>query len=158
MSDNNIKIDTIGDDLAGRYLTFYMDDKSYGVELMHVLEIISIQVITTIPRTPAYVKGIINLRGRIVPVIDVRTKFAMPQREYDERTCIIVLNMAEMYVGLIVDMVSEVITLDNNTLSSLPELNNTVATSYLSSVAKVGEKLVLNLDCEKFLQDDLSHF
>jgi len=154
MSDNLVVADELLDDLAGKYLTFFIGDKNYGVELLHVLEIISIQSITTIPSTPVYVKGIINLRGRIVPVIDVRLKFGMQERDYDERTCIIVLNIDEMYVGLIVDQVSEVITFNNDSLASLPEFGSVNTNQYLKSIAKVKDKLVLNLDCEKFLQDD----
>ncbi|MEG0541579.1 MAG: chemotaxis protein CheW [Angelakisella sp.] len=154
MSDNLVIADELLDDLAGKYLTFFIGDKTYGVELLHVLEIISIQSVTTVPSTPVYVKGIINLRGRIVPVIDVRLKFNMQERDYDERTCIVVLNIDEMYVGLIVDQVSEVITFNNDSLASLPDFGSVNTNQYLKSIAKVKDKLVLNLDCEKFLQDD----
>ncbi|MEG1686616.1 MAG: chemotaxis protein CheW [Angelakisella sp.] len=142
------------DDLAGKYLTFCVDSKIYGVELMHVKEIISIQSITAVPSTPDYVKGIINLRGGIVPVIEVRSKFNIPAIPYDERTCIIVLNISEMNVGLIVDEVSEVIEFEE--LSALPEVGKeSSASQYIKSVAEVKDKLVLNLDCEKFLNSDL---
>lgn len=151
-----LRTNALLDDLSGKYLTFYIEDKIYGVELLYVLEIISIQTITTIPSTPDYVKGIINLRGRIVPVIDVRLKFGIDEREYDERTCIIVININEMYVGLIVDQVSEVIAFDSTHLAALPDFGQVNINQYLRSVAKVNEKLILNIDCEKFLQDDAS--
>lgn len=154
MSDTEIITGELPDDLDGKYLTFYIGDKNYGVELLHVLEIISIQSVTTVPSTPVYVKGIINLRGRIVPVIDVRLKFGMEERDYDERTCIVVLNIDEMYVGLIVDEVSEVVAFDNDHLASLPEFGSVNTNQYIKSIATAKEKLVLNLDCEKFLQDD----
>lgn len=155
MSDNNNMLEELEDDLNGKYLTFFIGEKSYGVELMHVLEIISIQSVTTVPSTPVYVKGIINLRGRIVPVIDVRLKFGMEERAYDERTCIVVLNIDEMYVGLIVDQVSEVISFDGEALAALPEVGNANSSQYVKSIAKAKDCLVLNLDCTKFLQDDL---
>lgn len=164
MSDTAINIDMdalmTDDDLTGKYLTFYIGEKNYGVELQHVLEIISIQSITTVPSTPHYVQGIINLRGRIVPVIEVRLKFGMEQKEYDERTCIIVLNIDEMYVGLIVDQVSEVLAFDSDALAPLPEIGSVNNNKYIKSIAQVKDKLVLNLDCVTFLSDDLAptHF
>lgn len=159
----NIDMELIGsdEDLSGKFLTFCIGDKIYGVELLHVLEIISIQSVTTVPSTPHYIKGIINLRGNIVPVIEVRLKFGMEEKAYDERTCIIVLNINEMYVGLIVDQVSEVITFDNDMLASLPEIGSVNTNKYIKSIAKARDnKLVLNLDCETFLMDDMvaSHY
>lgn len=144
------------DDLAGKYLTFYIADAVYGVELLHVLEIISIQSITTVPGTPVYVKGIINLRGRIVPVLDVRLKFRQEEKEYDERTCIIVISLEEMLVGLIVDSVSEVVNFSSNEMSDLPEFGSVNQNKYIKSISKANDKLVLNLDCEKFMQDDMT--
>ena len=117
---------TTEDDLTGRFLTFYIDNAVYGIELTHVIDIISAQEVTNVPSTPAYVKGIINLRGSIVPVIDVRLKFNIPEREYD---------------------------LDNQVTASLPEFNNVNTKEYLRSISKVDNHLVLNLDCEKFLED-----
>ena len=90
---------TTEDDLTGRFLTFYIDNAVYGIELTHVIDIISAQEVTNVPSTPAYVKGIINLRGSIVPVIDVRLKFNIPEREYDDHTCFIVVDMAARRVA-----------------------------------------------------------
>ncbi|MEG1953437.1 MAG: chemotaxis protein CheW [Hydrogenoanaerobacterium sp.] len=151
--NTNLDTDEI-DDLAGKYLTFYIANAVYGVELLHVLEIISIQGITTVPSTPVYVKGIINLRGRIVPVLDVRLKFGQEEKEYDERTCIIVINIDEMMVGLIVDSVSEVVDFSGDALSNLPSFSNVNQNKYIKSISKAADKLVLNLDCKTFLQDD----
>ena len=143
-----------GNDLEGVYLTFYIDSAVYGVELVNVIEIISIQCVTSVPGTPVYIKGIINLRGRIVPVIDVRLKIGIPEKEYDDKTCIIVVEMGETTVGMIVDSVSEVVAFNGENFASLPEFTNVNTREYLSSISKVGDKLVLNLDCEKFLNDD----
>ena len=143
-----------GNDLEGVYLTFYIADAVYGVELIHVIEIISIQSFTTVPGTPQYIKGIINLRGRIVPVVDVRLKIGISEKEYDDKTCIIVVELGDTIVGMIVDSVSEVVSFDGSDLAGLPEFANVNSREYLSSISKVGDRLVLNLDCEKFLNDD----
>lgn len=156
MSDTAmIDVNIQKDDLDGKFMSFLIDDKYYGVELRHVLEIISIQSITTVPSTPNYVKGITNLRGRIVPVIEVRMRFGLETKPYDDRTCIIVLNIDEMYVGLIVDEVSEVVTVDEDMLSDLPEFGLVSSNKYIKSIAKLKDSLVLNLDCQTFLMDDM---
>lgn len=138
-------------DLAGKYLTFYIDETIYGVELVHVIEIISIQTIAAVPDVPDYIKGIINLRGRIVPVLDVRLRIGMPQRPYDDHTCIIVIEYEEMTVGMIVDSVYEVASFVSEDLSTLPQFTHINAKQYLSSISRIGDRLVLNLDCKQFL-------
>lgn len=151
---NNGMLQADNEDLVGKHLTFYIDETIYGVGLINVIEIIGIQEITVVPGTPGYVKGIINLRGGIVPVIDVRLKFCQEERPYDEHTCIIVINIDDMTVGMIVDSVYEVVTLDNEDASSLPQFTNVNTKKYLRSISRVDNHLVLNLDCQKFLQDD----
>lgn len=147
------------DDLSGRYLTFYIGSSVYGIELFHVIEIISIQGITHVPHVPHYIKGIINLRGKIVPVIDVRLKFNLEERAYDDKTCIIVVVIQDMHVGLIVDSVSEVATVENDQLASPPEFSDGNANKYLNSVSNIQNRLILNIDCEKFFQSELeTHF
>jgi purine-binding chemotaxis protein CheW len=150
-------VSTVMDDLQGKFLTFHIEDTIYGIELLHVIEIISIQNATRIPNVPAYIKGIINLRGKIVPVIDVRLKFKQSERVYDEKTCIIVVVIEDMQVGLIVDRVSEVVTVDQAELANPPELGTTSNEKYLQSIATVGEKVVLNIDCHKFFHSDLNY-
>ncbi len=150
-------VSTVMDDLQGKFLTFYVEDTIYGIELLHVIEIISVQNATRIPDVPAYIKGIINLRGKIVPVIDVRLKFKQTERAYDEKTCIIVVVIEDMQVGLIVDRVSEVVTVDQAELANPPELGTTSNEKYLQSIATVSEKVVLNIDCHKFFHSDLNY-
>ncbi len=150
-------VSTVMDDLQGKFLTFHIEDTIYGIELLHVIEIISIQNATRIPNVPTYIKGIINLRGKIVPVIDVRLKFKQSERVYDEKTCIIVVVIEDMQVGLIVDRVSEVVTVDQAELANPPELGTTSNEKYLQSIATVGEKVVLNIDCHKFFHSDLNY-
>lgn len=143
------------DDLSNRYLTFYIGDAIYGIELLHVIEIISIQTITRVPHVSEYIKGIVNLRGKIVPVIDVRLKFRLPEKDYDEKTCIVVVVIDDMNVGLIVDSVSEVATVDLNQLASPPEFSDGATNKYLKSVSTFAGRLILNIDCEKFFQSEL---
>lgn len=155
MSAENITVSKDAlDDLSGRYLTFYIDDTFYGIELLHILEIISIQSITSVPSLPHYYKGLINLRGKVVPVIDVRLKFNQEERAYDEKNCIIVVTIQDMQVGLIVDSVAEVVTIEEDQKNDPPELGGNSA-RYLSSIARVGDKVILNIDCDKFFQNDL---
>lgn len=151
---NNISAETL-DDLNGRFLTFYIGKSIYGVELSHVLEIISIEPITRVPRLPNYLKGIVNLRGKVVPVIDVRTKFRLEERAYDDKTCIIVVTVDGMQVGLIADSVAEVITVPNEEQSAPPDLGSGDDERYLRSIAKVGGNVILNIDCDKFFRTDL---
>ena len=143
------------DDLSGRYLTFYIEDVIYSLPLNHVIEIIGIQHITHIPGVPEYVKGIVNLRGKVVPISDVRLKFGQEERPYDDKTCIIIVQIAEMSIGLIVDRVAEVITLDKVDKAPPPISERRINDSYLDSISTVNEKVVLNIDCMKFFQTDL---
>ncbi len=99
------------DSQKGKFLTFVLDKEEYGLEIRYVTEIIGLQVITLVPELPDYVKGIINLRGKIIPVIDVRMRFKKAMREYDDRTCIVVVEIKNISVGLIVDTVAEVLTI-----------------------------------------------
>lgn len=155
MSENQIMTDEKNlDDLNGRYLSFYIDDTFYGIELFHVTEIISIQPITFVPSLPVYIKGIINLRGKVVPVIDVRLKFGQEERPYDDKTCIIVVLVEDMQVGLIVDSVAEVVSINDGQSNTLPELGRQ-GERYLSSISKIGDRSILNIDCNKFFQNDL---
>ena len=145
------------DDLSGRFLTFRIGDALYSIELLHVLEIINVQGITRVPSLPSYIKGITNLRGKVVPVIDVRLKFNMPEQPYNEKTCIIVVLIQNMQVGLIVDSVDEVATIGAAARTAPPTLRSATDT-YLRSIARIGEKNILNIDCEKFFQSDLNIF
>lgn len=149
----NIAEDAL-DDLKGRYLTFFIDDTCYGIELLYISEIIGVQPITHIPNLPVYFKGVINLRGKVAPVIDVRLKFGQEERAHDDKTCIIMVNISDMQVGLIVDMVADVVSMENALRNPPPETGRN-GDRYLSSIANIGGKVILNIDCEKFFQSDL---
>ncbi len=153
MENNNVAIQET-DELSGRCLLFNIGDSTYGAVLSLVIEIINIQTITKLPRVAHYIKGIINLRGKVVPILDVRLKLNMEERPYDDKTCIIVLDIEGVQVGLIVDNVLEVITLDKNS-STRPPKANLMHMQFLSSVTEIGGRVVLNIDFEKFFQDDL---
>lgn len=143
------------DDLRGRFLTFYIGEALYGIELLHISDILSIQPITYVPGLPNYLKGVINLRGKVVPIIDVRLKFGQEERAYDDKTCIIVVYVGEMQVGLIVDCVAVVVNVSSEDRNPPPDLGNrSSGERYLSSIVKVGDKVVLNIDCDKFFQSD----
>lgn len=144
------------DDLRGKFLTFYIGDSIYGVELLHVIEIIQVQAITHVPFLPEYIKGIINLRSNVVPVIDTRLKFHIGEKEYDDKTCILIIDLDGMRVGMIVDSVSEVVTLGSDNVSVPPKVDAGHRNEYLKSVAEVGGKIILNLDCEKFFLGDIA--
>ena len=138
----------------GRFLTFTLDDEVYGIEIQHVTEIIGIQSITKVPEVPDYVKGIINLRGKIIPVIDVRLKFSKPAMEYDDRTCIVVIDINDVSVGLIVDNVDEVLTIDDEDIAAPPANKTGFENRYIKGIGKAGDKVQLLLDCEKLLKTE----
>ena len=142
------------DTLKGRYLTFSLGDESYGIEVRYVTEIVGMQKITEIPELPDYVKGIINLRGKIIPVIDVRLRFRKEPKEYNDRTCVIVIDIRDLSIGLIVDTVSEVISIPDEDIVEPPEMNKGFSNRYIENIGKVGNEVKLLLDCEKLLTED----
>lgn len=138
------------DTLEGRFLTFLIGKETYGIEIRYVTEIVGIQQSIEIPELPHYIKGIINLRGKIIPVMDVRLRFSKPQKEYDDRTCIIVTDFAGLSIGLIVDSVSEVLKLENDNIIGMQSsigINN----RYVKYVGKLNDNIVLLLDCGTLL-------
>ncbi|MGL5973039.1 MAG: chemotaxis protein CheW [Oscillospiraceae bacterium] len=145
--NNKMKID----DLEGKYLSFYISGALYSVELYKILEIISIQPITYLPKMPHYIKGIINLRGKIIPVIDINLKFSNEQNIYDEKTCIIVVNIDNFQIGLIVDNVQEVINSSSVSISSIPDFSDINNNKYLDFIIKNENNVILNIDCSKLI-------
>lgn len=137
-----------------RYLTFSLGKESYGIEVRHVIEIIGIQSITEVPEMPEYVKGIINLRGKIIPVMDVRLRFKKEPKEYNDRTCIVVIEIKDISIGLIVDSVSEVITIPEEDVVDPPAMNKGLNNRYIKKIGKVKNEVKLLLDCERLLSDD----
>lgn len=136
-----------------RYLTFVLGNECYGIEIKYVTEIVGIQAITQIPELPEYVKGIINLRGKIIPVIDVRIRFKNEPKEYNDRTCVVVVDIKEVSVGLIVDSVAEVLTIPEQDIVAPPQINKGSNNCYINKIGKVGSAVKLLLDCEKLLAE-----
>lgn len=141
------------DTQKGKFLTFAIGSEVYGIEIRYVTEIIGMQTITEVPDLPEYIKGIINLRGKIIPVIDVRLRFRKPLRDYNDRTCIVVVDIKEVAVGLIVDTVAEVLTIADQDLVEPPKINQSYTQRYISAIGKVGSDVKLILDCDRLLND-----
>jgi purine-binding chemotaxis protein CheW len=142
------------DEMKGKYLTFWTDGQLFGVPIADVVQIIGIQEITPIPDSPAYAKGVINLRGNIIPVIDVRIRFRKPEEQYNERTCIIVTKIDENFIGFIVDSVDEVTTISDENISPAPKVSKDHTNAYLNGIGKLENKVVLLLDTSKILNDE----
>ncbi len=138
----------------GRFLTFSIGEEDYGIEIRHVTEIINMQEINKIPEVPDYIKGIINLRGKIIPVIDVRLRFKKEPISYNDRTCIIVIDTGEISVGLIVDYVSEVISIEDKSIAPPPDMRIGIQNKYIQGIGKIGSKVILLLECQKLFLDD----
>jgi len=136
---------------AGKYLTFVLDEEEYGLEILKVREIIGVMDITAVPRTPDYVKGVINLRGKVIPVIDLRLKFGLAETEHTEQTCIIVVNVGEVEIGIIVDEVSEVLDIVGEDIDDAPAFGATVSTDFILGMGKAQGKVTILLDICKVL-------
>lgn len=142
------------DTQKGKFLTFSLGEEFYGIEIRYVTEIIGIQPVTEIPELPEYVKGIINLRGKIIPVMDVRLRFKKTFREYNDRTCVIVVDIKETSIGLIVDSVSEVLTIGEDNIVPPPGLSSGFQNKYIKGIGKVGNDVKLILDCEMLIREE----
>ncbi|MEG0272953.1 MAG: chemotaxis protein CheW [Hydrogenoanaerobacterium sp.] len=155
-SVQSAKTDT--SEMDGKYLTFWTDGQLLGVPIAHVVQIVGIQNVTAIPEFPYYAKGIINLRGSIIPLIDVRLRLGKQEVEYNERTCIIVTNINENFVGFIVDEVDAVIVIDDDLIAPPPHMAG-VTDGYITGIGKLEEKVVLLMDTRKIVgADELEMF
>lgn len=143
----------------GKYMTFKNLGEYYGVALKNVVEIVGIQKITAIPEVEDYIKGLINLRGKIIPVIDVRVRFRQEPFEYNDRTCIIIINVNDILVGLIVETIAEVVEIDDSEIVPPPTLNpKNVRNQYVYGLGKVGDSVKMLLDPDKLIKDDELNF
>lgn len=142
------------DTQKGKYLTFAIQDESYGIEIQYVTEIIGMQKITEVPDLPEFLRGIINLRGKIILVMDMRLRFRKPLIAYNDRTCIVVVDISEISVGLIVDTVAEVLVINDEDVVDPPETMMGTANRYIKAIGKVGSDVKLLLDCNKLLKED----
>jgi purine-binding chemotaxis protein CheW len=143
------------DPRAGKYLIFPLGGEEFGIRVMKVREIMGIQEITAVPQTPTYVKGVINLRGKVIPVVDLRLKFGMPEATYTEHTCIIVVQTeagsSAILMGIIVDGVVEVLTLSGGEIEDTPDFGQGTVTPYLLGMAKIKGKVKILLEIDQIL-------
>jgi purine-binding chemotaxis protein CheW len=140
-----------------KFLTFLMANEKYGLEILKVREIIGIMDVTPVPTTPAFVRGVINLRGKVIPVVDLRLKFGMEGKEDTPRTCIIVVQLAraaqEMIMGIIVDEVSEVLDIDQDQIEPPPSFGADIRTDFILGMGKVNQRVVTMLDIDRVLTE-----
>jgi purine-binding chemotaxis protein CheW len=130
----------------GQFLTFTLQNEEYGIEILKVQEIKGFSKITPIPNAPSFVRGVMNLRGTVVPIIDLRARFSMTEKDYDQFTCIIVVNIGTRVVGLVVDTVSDVLNIPNDAIADPPELASVGDSSCITGMGKLGERIVMLLD------------
>ena len=136
---------------AGKYLTFNLAGEEYGLEILRVREIIAMMDITAVPRTPAFIKGVINLRGKVIPVIDLRLKFCFPEAVVDEETCIIVADVRGVEMGIMVDKVCEVLSIAESEIDDTPSFGVNVETSFILGIGKAGGNVSILLDIARVL-------
>lgn len=141
-------------EMDGKYLTFWTDKQLFAVPIADVVQIVGVQTITAIPEFPSYAKGIINLRGSIIPIIDVRIRFGKPEIDYDEHTCIIVTSIEDKLIGFIVESVDEVTYIEDDEISEPPRVSGDFNNEYLVGVGKHEGKVILLLDTRKILTGD----
>lgn len=139
---------------AGKYLTFTLDEENYGLEILSVREIMGLLAITKVPNTPNYTKGVINIRGKVIPIIDLRLKFGMSEAKYTDQTCIIVVCIGQVEIGVIVDCVSEVMDITEEEIEDTPEFGLDVDTHTILGMSKAGGKVTILLDVDKVLASD----
>ena len=146
---------------AGKYLTFQLATEEFGIRVLKVREIMGIQEITAVPQTPAHIKGVINLRGKVVPVVDLRLKFGVAAADYTQRTCIIVTQVqgesSPVMMGIVVDSVSEVLNLTGTEIEDTPDFGEEISGSYLLGMAKVKGKVKILLDIDRVLSTQDMH-
>jgi purine-binding chemotaxis protein CheW len=147
--ENNI------DDAEEQYLTFKLFDQDYGIEILEVQEIKGWSQVTPLPNSPEYIKGVLNLRGTIVPVIDLRLRFNLEAAEYDSFTVIVVVNVGGRLAGLVVDSVSDVINLKNDQRCDTPEFEGQINRQFIEGLGQVGEKLFILLNTEKLVDEEV---
>jgi purine-binding chemotaxis protein CheW len=150
MMDAPAQDEAVSRELGGKYLTFLLDEEEYGVEILKVREIIGLMDITSVPQTPDFVEGVINLRGKVIPVVDLRSKFGLARAEYNDQTCIIVVDVG-MMMGIIVDTVNEVHDIPTASIEPAPDFGAAVDTSFILGMGKVKDDVKILLDIDKVL-------
>lgn len=147
-------MDAVGEARLNKYLTFVLGAEEYGLEILKVREIIGLMDITRVPRMPAFVRGVTNLRGKVIPVIDLRRKFGMDSADDTAETCIIVVDVIDMLMGVAVDKVSEVLDIPEDDIEETPEFGVEIDTKFIKGIGKAKEKVIILLDILKVLTAD----
>ncbi|HMV43245.1 MAG TPA: chemotaxis protein CheW [Leptospiraceae bacterium] len=156
MSNTATEIDLTeesGDTMENLYIIFFIDGREYGIEIRYLIEIIAFQPITYVPNLPNYVKGVINLRGKIIPVIDVRLRFGLPAIEYTEFTCILIMSFNNLSAGLIVDGVKEVLKIPSDSIEPSPGFEEADMERFIDSIGKAGDTLKILINLNKFIHE-----
>ena len=160
-AEHLVKEDQLGkertDRRGGKFLTFFLEKEEYGLEILKVREIIGMMTITPVPRTPEFIRGVINLRGKVIPIVDLRSKFNMEQIEQTDETCIIVVQAAGIQMGIVVDKVSEVLDIVSEDIEDAPSFGTEVNTDYILGIGKSQGRVKLLLDIDKVLSDEDAH-
>lgn len=143
-----------GETVGQEFLVFTLGDEEYGIDILKVQEIRGYDQVTRIANTPEFIKGVTNLRGVIVPIVDLRVKFAQSGVEYNDNTVVIVLNLEKRVVGIVVDGVSDVLSLTQEQIRPSPEFAVTMSTEYLTGLGALGERMLILVDIEKLLNSD----
>jgi len=147
--------DDTEDTQANKYLFFRIGKESYGIGIRFIIEIIELQRISEVPEMPSYVKGVINLRGKVIPIIDLRLRFGMEERDYDDRTCIVVTEIERTLIGFIVDTVEEVMEIPEDKIEPPPRFkSNKGKDRFISGMGKVGESVKILIDVERMVADE----
>jgi purine-binding chemotaxis protein CheW len=139
---------------AGKYLTFVLGGEEYGIDILSVMEIIGMMEITAVPQTPRFVKGVVNLRGKVIPVVDLRLKFGMREKEPTKETCIVVVEVDGLQMGVMVDTVREVLDIGAEQIEPAPRFGTAVDTAFIDGMAKVDDRVKILLDIEKVLSTE----
>jgi len=139
---------------ASEFLTFRLAEEEYGIEILKVQEIRGYEAVTSIANAPAFIKGIVNLRGTIVPIIDMRIKLGLSKVEYNQFTVVIILNVSGHVIGLVVDGVSDVTLLAAEQIRPAPDLGMTLNTAYITGLGTIGNRMIILVDIEKFMSSD----
>jgi purine-binding chemotaxis protein CheW len=155
---NETSTEAVNSDLSGKFLSFFLSDEEYGIEILKVREIIGVTEITPLPKTPDYVRGVINLRGRIIPVVDLRCQFEMGSTERTDETCIIVVEVdrngesEQFQMGCLVDRVSEVMNVSQEQIEDAPRFGNRIDSDFILGLGKTKEKVLILLDIDKVFE------
>ncbi|MBL8021193.1 MAG: purine-binding chemotaxis protein CheW [Leptospirales bacterium] len=146
-------LDDDEDTMQGRYLTFTIENRICGIEVRDVIEIVGLPPITAVPDMPDFVRGIINLRGKVIPVMEMRRRFMVEDKEHDERTCVVIVSLEDRLTGLIVDKVREVIRINDENLEEAPRVGSGESSRFIKQVGKIGDAVVLILDLDRLLNE-----